>query len=145
MGIILDLIILAILAVSVYNSARYGFVRTVAELAGYIVAVVLVTTIDFPVGTAVYYRAIIFFLLIIATKFAARLVNKLFSFSILGKINRILGGILGVPKGILLSLAFCLLAVLIVTVCKDGFLIFTDEAIESSYIFKQISSLSLFK
>ncbi|MBP3706923.1 MAG: CvpA family protein [Clostridia bacterium] len=145
MGIILDLIILAIVAVSVYSSARYGFIRTVIELAGYIIAVILISTITFSDTTAIFYRTLLLIVLIVLTKFAAKFINKLFSFSIIGKVNGILGGLLGVPKGILLALAFCLVAFLVATISKDGFLIFSKQAIEESNIFKQILSLEIFK
>ena len=140
MGIILDIIVLAIIALSVYSSARYGFVRTVIELLGYIAAAVLVRIIELPAESAVFIRPLLFIALIIASKILARILNKIFSFSIVGKLNSILGGILGIPKGALLALIFCMLTILIVTVSKDGFWIFTDRAVESSYVFKWIYS-----
>ena len=145
MGIILDLIVLAIISLSVFASARYGFVRTVVELAGYVFAAVVVIAVPFPEDTEIYFRAIIFLVLIIATGFIAKIVNKLFSFSLLGKLNKILGGILGIPKGILLASAFCLLVIVVINVTEDGFLIFTGESIESSMIFEKVLSLPLFK
>lgn len=140
MGIILDIIVLAIIALSIFASARYGFVRSIIELLGYIIAAVAVRIIQFPPDIGLFIRPLIFIALIVLSKVAAKLLNKLFSFSIVGKINRLLGGILGIPKGMLLALIFCMLTILIVTVSKDGFWIFTDKAVESSYIFKWIYS-----
>ena len=138
MGIILDIIVLAIIALSVFASARYGFVRSVIELIGYIIAAVAVRIIQLPPDLAIFIRPLIFIALIVLSKVAARLLNKLFSFSFVGKLNRLLGGILGIPKGILLALIFCMLTVLIVKVSENGFLIFTKDAVESSHIFQWI-------
>lgn len=141
MGIILDIIVLAIIALSVFSSARYGFVRTVIELSGYILAAVLVRFIELPADVAIFIRPLIFIALIVASKVAARILNKLFSFSVVGKINRLLGGILGIPKGVLLALIFCMLTLLIVTLSENGFWIFTEKTVESSYIFKWIYTI----
>lgn len=74
----------------------------------------------------------------------AKLLNKLFSFSVIGDINKTLGGVLGLIKGVAISIIVCLAVSLILSFTKSGFLIFTPEAINSSFIFKFIIGFSPF-
>ena len=97
-----------------------------------------------PVITPVFasiYSVISLIILLVAVKFLAKFVNKLFSFSLVGTANRILGGIVGLPKGIIIAMVFCLIISLIASFTKEGFLIFTDEAMESSWFFSHLSVL----
>lgn len=87
--------------------------------------------------------ALVIILLFVA-KLLAKYINKLFTFSIIGEINKILGGILGIVKGAAVAIIFCLTISLILSFTKDGFLIFTYDAINSSHIFKFIMGFSPF-
>ena len=87
--------------------------------------------------------ALVLVLLFLA-KILAKYVNKLFTFSIVGDINKILGGVLGIVKGAAIAVVFCLIISLILSFTKDGFLIFTYDAINSSYIFKFLMGFSPF-
>ncbi len=224
-GIILDLIILAIIIVSVAVSAHYGFVRTAIEVAGLIAAVLLSTYLSVPMASFTYdkviepsiisatesastektkdtvekvwsalpkfitknsdslgiskdgfsekiadkasegvtdaakkasktvakpvitkilsmiYSTIIFVVLLFLVKILAKYTNKLFSVSVIGKVNRTFGGVIGLFKGILISIAFCMIVSLIVSFTKNGFLIFTKDAINQSYLFKPLSTV----
>ena len=73
--------------------------------------------------------------LLVVVKFLAKMINRVFSFSIIGKANRLLGGIIGIPKGIIFAILFCMVISLIVSL-NNGFLIFTAENIEKTYVFK---------
>lgn len=85
---------------------------------------------------------ILFFLLSIVVNFLARVLNGLFSFSIVGKLNRTLGGVIGLVKGIVIAAVFCTMITFIVTVLGNGFWIFTLENIQKTYIFKMLAELS---
>lgn len=93
---------------------------------------------------SVLVSVILVVVLIFVVKFLAKYINKLFSFSIIGTINKTLGGILGLVKGIALAVVFCMIITLIFSFTKNGFLIFTYDAINSSYIFKFLVSFSPF-
>ncbi len=80
---------------------------------------------------------ILFIILSIIFKFVANFINKIFSFSIVGKANRLLGGILGLVKGVIYAIIFILLINFIVTV-TGGFWLFTPNAISNTVIFKGI-------
>ena len=83
-------------------------------------------------------------IMIVLVKLLAKFLNGIFSFSIIGKLNRILGGIAGIPKGIIIAMLFCMIISLIVSLTPGGFLIFKTEAMEKSWFFTHFS-LNLFK
>lgn len=230
MGYILDIIVVGIIALCVFLSAKKGFVRTAIELAGFILAIVLAfnlaptvadgvydATLDKPItkkiASAIDERAgsstaniseavwdsvpgfissniehfgitqdevnaklnklststsaeiaaelsketvkpilsaaisgivgiIIFVLISIATKFLAIPINKIFSFSLVGTLNRVLGAVLGAGKGVVFAAVFCLIISCLVVFTGEGFLIFTREAIEDSTLTKLLCSFN---
>lgn len=87
------------------------------------------------------YSVILMVVLLIAVKFLARIINRLFSFSIVGKANRTLGGIVGLLKGAVFAIVFCMIISLAVSFTENGFLIFTPENINNSYIFKFLTEI----
>lgn len=76
--------------------------------------------------------------LFIVVSVVARMINSLFRGLIFGSANKILGAMLGGAKGVIYSAVFALLVSFIVSVSDSGFLIFTQDALESSYICKLI-------
>ncbi len=230
MSLVLDAIIVLIILVFAFLSAKKGFVRTLIEVVGFILAIVIAIGLSTPIANGIYDAAvqpivaktvesamsegsatanaavdavwnkmpafltessffgvtkenitstitdevaantvtvtnsisdsfvkpivtkllsvlisvILVVILLFVVKLLAKYINKLFTFSVIGDINRTLGGILGVVKGAAISVIFCLIISLILSFTKDGFLIFTYDAINSSYLFKFIIGLSPF-
>lgn len=72
-------------------------------------------------------------ILIPVVKLLSRLLNKIASVSIVGKINSLLGGIVGLLLGLLIACVFCFIANIIGTFTSVP--LFSIEAIESSYSF----------
>ncbi len=87
------------------------------------------------------YSFIITIVLLIIVKFLARFLNGLFSFSIVGKLNRTLGGIIGVVKGAVFVVLYCVGITLIVSFMANGFFIFTNNNIADSYLFGYIANI----
>lgn len=87
--------------------------------------------------TKIIVTVVLLALLTVAFMFLANLLNKLFSFSIVGKLNRTLGGVLGLISGCTAALVFILAAVLLSSL-TGGFLCFKKEYIEASYIFNTV-------
>lgn len=227
MSYILDGIIVLIIAITVFLSAKKGFVRTLIEVVGLIAAIIVAFTFSTPVADSVYdkfvepkiistveesfnntantatdtvdavwtklpkfmtnsnflniskenvyeqiktdtsatattmadtvsnsfvkpvvtkfvsllFSVISVVVLIFVTKFLAKYINKLFNFSIVGKINKTLGGIIGLFKGVAVAIIFCLVVSLIMSFTKNGFLIFTNDTVNSSYLFKFFTEL----
>lgn len=93
---------------------------------------------------SVLISVILIVVLLFVVKILAKYINKLFTFSVVGDINKTLGGILGLVKGVAVAVIFCLVVSLILSFTKNGFLIFTYDAINSSYIFKFLMGFSPF-
>ncbi|MBE6750415.1 MAG: CvpA family protein [Ruminococcaceae bacterium] len=85
--------------------------------------------------------AILMVVLFILVKFLAKLINKMFSFSVVGKINRSLGGVIGLFKGAVFAMLFCVIISAIIAFSKEGFLIFTAENVNNTYLFKFLMGL----
>ena len=90
------------------------------------------------------YSTVLVVVFCIISKFLAKIVNKAFSFSFIGKINRALGGIVGIVKGIGAALIFCMLVSVLILVTKDGVSIFTPDNIKATYLFKIFYGISPF-
>lgn len=58
MGLVLDLIIIAIIAIGVVISAKKGFVRTAIEVVGFVVAIILAFTISEPLADFAYEKVV---------------------------------------------------------------------------------------
>lgn len=229
MSIILDAIIVFIIILFVFLSAKKGFVRTLIEVVGFIAAIAIALSVSTPIANFCYDSAvqpivtktvesavnegstnvneavdavwnklpgfltessflnlskdnltnsinndtvsntpqlissinsfvkpavsklisvvvsvILVVVLLFVVRVLAKIVNKLFSFSLIGDINKTLGGILGLIKGAAVCVIFCMIISLILSFTKNGFLIFTYDAINSSYLFKFIMGLSPF-
>ena len=230
MSYILDGIIVLIVLLFVFLSAKKGFVRTLIEVVGFIAAIVIAFTISSPIANVTYDKliqpsvvktvqsvaingvtdatsavdavwvkmpefitessffnlskesitatvkdsvandsiqlaqnisnsfvkpivtklisillsVILVIVLLFVVKIIAKFINKIFTFSVIGTINKTFGGILGIVKGAAVAIIFCLVISLILSFTKNGFLIFTYDAINSSYIFKFLMGFSPF-
>ncbi len=90
------------------------------------------------------YAVIMLTVLMIAVKILAVSLNKCFSFSLVGKLNRTLGGICGLIKGIAVLLIICFAINLLLPITEGGIWIFNTENIEKTYIFRFLISLGEF-
>ncbi len=113
-----------------------GFEELAENLTDKVLKPVIVPVVKTVVGI------LLFGLLMIVVKFLARAVNKIVNIPLIGGVNRFLGGILGVVKGLLVSYIVCVIISLILLFTENGFLIFTPENIEGSSIFKLLMGLS---
>lgn len=86
---------------------------------------------------------LIFLLLSVVVNLLANVLNKLFSFSIIGKVNTTLGGVIGLLKGAVIVAVMCVAISLIVNLSGEGFWIFTPQNIDGTYLFKYLSQIIL--
>lgn len=223
MTILLDLIIIAIFIVSVILTVRKGFVKSVALIVSFLVALFAAVTLSGPISDFIYDKIIgpgvvktvettitesinkteegisksvwdslpkfvknnenvsesdfkidianvdtahsvavklsqntvkpiaVSFVKVITSlilfvglsflcKFLTKLLSGIFSFSIIGKVNRFLGGILGIVNGTIYAIIFILLTKFLISI-TGGFLFFTNASISSTYIFKFLLEL----
>lgn len=122
-----DLILLAVLIVFVVSGFRRGFVRSLLELAGYLLALVAsaaysgilaeklvplvskVKQVD-PLGRVVIRilsAVLIFVVLQVLVHLLAAVADGLFRLPVLHQVNALLGGVLGFAKGCLVLLLVC--------------------------------------
>ena len=218
MQYLIDLIILAIIALTILISAKRGFVRIVIETVGLLLAVFITFSIHTPLATATYekmvapavsealssavnnsaeqtaqeiweklpgyvkdnpifpgvsketlteavgnavssgenmqgkisdalikptairvlsliYAAALMAVFSAVVRLAATALNRVFSFKLAGRINTVLGAALGLLRGMISAGLFCVVISLLVSFTKDGFWIFTPEALEASWFF----------
>lgn len=119
---------------NVNNSKQLAFVISDSFLKPVIVS--LISTI---------IKLLVLVILFLVVKFLAKTINKLFNFSVIGTINKTLGAILGLFKGAFFVILFSLIVDLVLSFTKDGFLIFTTDTINSSYLFKYFMGFSPFR
>ena len=226
LGLLLDVIVVLIVVLAVYSSAKHGFVRTLIEVAGFAAAFLIAFTVSSPLadvtydkivepsiistaqnavdegdrvaeklwdalpglvknGSAdfgfskdsftrkvdtlvtdnastsavkisdnvlkpvitkifgVFYSTVIVIAIIILTKVLAVWINKMFSFSVIGKVNAFLGGVVGVFKGVGFAVIFCMIISILIIVFGE-FFPFTAKNINSSNLFKILYGFSPF-
>ncbi len=85
---------------------------------------------------------IVFVILLFVVKILARIVNRAFSLPIIGGLNRTLGGVLGLAKGLIIAAVVCILLSTIVAMTTSGFLFFTVDNVAKTTLFKWLSGFS---
>lgn len=114
-----------------------NYVAPIAEKASEtILKPIVVPLVQTAVGV------IIFVILMFLVKILAKTLNKVFSIPIVGGLNKTLGGILGLGKGVLIACVVVIIINTIVFFNVDGILFFTAENIDNSIIFKFLAGFS---
>ncbi|HCC34221.1 MAG TPA: hypothetical protein DEQ02_00735 [Ruminococcaceae bacterium] len=85
---------------------------------------------------------LLFVLLMMLVRVISRMLNKAVSIPLFGTANNILGGVVGLVKGCLVVFVVAAVLGLLIPFTQNGFLIFTDKAIESSFLFKAFYNLN---
>ncbi|MGI6269963.1 MAG: CvpA family protein [Candidatus Howiella sp.] len=88
--------------------------------------------------------AAVFTVGMILVRFAAVWLNRLLSFHILGALNRALGGVLGLFKGLLAVFLICIVLSLLFCVSPSGFGFVKEEMLHTSYVYGFFSQFGLF-
>ncbi len=84
---------------------------------------------------------VLFIILNFAVHFIAKFVNSIFKRGLLSGINRRLGFIIGLPKGIIFALFFLFAILLIINLTQNGFWIFTQNNVYESYSVKFLNKI----
>ena len=96
---------------------------------------------------SLFYSMALVSVLMVIVRFAAAAVNRAVSFRLAGKINTLLGGLIGVVRGIMTAVLFCLAVSLLISFKKSGIWIFTPEALEQSFFwqsFRAVTEIAIF-
>ena len=88
---------------------------------------------------------VFFIILMFFVKTLAKIINKIFNLPLIGKLNRFLGGIIGLLKGTIFALIFVMVIMFVISMTENGFLCFTQENVNESIIFKFLMGFTPFK
>lgn len=106
------------------------------------------TTVVRPIAVPLIktiFSIVLFIVLMFVVKILARIINKVFSLPIIGGLNKTLGGVIGLFKGLIFAFVFVTVILFIMSFFENGFLIFTNENIEKTLLFKFLADFSPFK
>jgi membrane protein required for colicin V production len=118
----LDIAIVALLVLSVAWGIWRGFIREVLSLAGWVLAFLAANAVAAPLGDALpdslasaevrvlIAFVVVFFFTLSATTLAAMLISKLLKSAGLGGVDRTLGGVFGLARGVVILLAITIAA-----------------------------------
>lgn len=87
------------------------------------------------------FSLILFFIFGWVFKLFGGIISKFLSFTIVGKLNEILGAACGFVKGLIFALIFCVAIYTIVSFTENGIWIFNYQNFESTLLFKLLISL----
>lgn len=88
--------------------------------------------------------AVVFTVGMILVRFVALWLNRMLSFHLLGTLNRALGGLLGLGKGLLAAFLICLIVSLVFCVNPDGIGFVNEEMLHTSYAYRFFNQFGLF-
>ncbi len=88
-----------------------------------------------------FYSLVVLTVLLIAVKILAVSLNKVFSFSLAGKLNTFFGGVCGLIKGLAIAFLLCAVIYTVISFTENGSWIFTLQNIEKTIIFKTLIGL----
>ena len=89
----------------------------------------------------IFYAVILILVLSCIVKILAGIINKVFSFKKIGKLNSTLGGVLGVVKGFVIALIFCNIVELAIKFIPNGIWIFNSQNIAKTYLFNLLTNV----
>lgn len=154
MSVIIDLFVLAVIALFILLGAKRGFVKGVLSVAATIISFVLsyalssfLTDAFAPnnndvVGTFLTYHGlkitlfiVLFFVLKIVLTLLSHILNLITRIPVINGANLLLGGVMGLINGVLTVSAIFFLAYLAVMV-KDGLFGLSTDILQSTVTFK---------
>lgn len=108
MNIIIDIVLVAIFAITVIDFYRKGFIKALFSLCKVFISIILAFALtpvaENIIGNRILAFIIIFVLSIIACSFLSFIIDKLFKLPVLKEINKICGLLLGAVCGFLYML-----------------------------------------
>ena len=87
------------------------------------------------------YAVILVFVLSFVVKIIAKLLNKAFSFSAVGKVNKFLGALIGVVKGASTAVVLSETILLLISFTKNGIWIFNNANFDKTILFKFLTNV----
>jgi membrane protein required for colicin V production len=118
----LDYAVIGVIAISALWGVWHGLVREVLSLAGWVIAFLAANLLAAPIGErlpeavarpelrVLLAFVLVFVLSLVVTTLVAQLLTRALKAAGLGGLDRVLGAVFGVARGLVILLAFALLA-----------------------------------
>lgn len=84
---------------------------------------------------------LLFAVLMFVVKILSRALNKIFSFSVIGTVNKTLGGLLGAVRGLALMVLAVMVVRLVGSFLPGGAALYDPSLLEGSFLFKTITAI----
>ena len=158
MGTILDIILCVIALCFVISGLKIGLVRSLVELVGWIFAIIAsvmlsnrfvpavcmllfktksVDVLNYAIARVIT-TVVIFVLLQLLVRLVANALDAIFRLPILHQVNSLLGGILGLLKGVLLVFVFCAILQLTLPLIAAKYPNITKQKVSESRIYQYV-------
>lgn len=85
---------------------------------------------------------ILFLIVLVATRFVANRLEEANSIPVLGKVNSLVGGVLGLAEGLVIVFIISLIIKLIISIGNGEMVLFNEDTIEKTKVFKQFYEIS---
>ena len=112
----IDIVLIIIMASLVIHGIIFGLIRGVFEILGIFIGCFLAINFNDALGIPKFLGfLLIFVVVVIGFSFLGRVIKKIIHLTPLGFIDRILGGLLGLLKGIVVCFVFLIICLLLKT------------------------------
>jgi len=109
-----DIVLIVVLTILALHGLLIGIIRSVFDIIGILMGYVLAVSFSGSVGIPRFLAfLLIFVLIVVAVHILGRIISKAIRTTPLGTIDRILGGLLGLFKGLVVCFVFLLVLLLL--------------------------------
>lgn len=109
-----DIVLIIVLTILALHGLLIGIIRSVFDIIGILIGYVLAVSFSGSVGIPRFLAfLLIFVLIVVAVHILGRIISKAIRTTPLGTIDRILGGLLGLFKGLVVCFVFLLVLLLL--------------------------------
>jgi len=109
-----DIVLIIVLTILALHGLLIGIIRSVFDIIGILIGYVLAVSFSGSVGIPRFLAfLLIFVLIVVAVHILGRIISKAIRTTPLGTIDRILGGLLGLVKGLIICFVFLLVLFLL--------------------------------
>jgi membrane protein required for colicin V production len=110
----LDIVLIIVLTILALHGLLIGIIRSVFDIIGILIGYVLAVSFSGSVGIPRFLAfLLIFVFIVVAVHILGRIISKAIRTTPLGTIDRVLGGLLGLFKGIVVCFVFLLVLLLL--------------------------------
>ena len=109
-----DIVLIIVLMILALHGLLIGIIRSVFDIVGILIGYVLAVSFSGAIGMPRFLAfLLIFVLIVVAIHILGRIISKAMRTTPLGAIDRILGGLLGLAKGLVICFVFLLILLLL--------------------------------